>query len=534
MLPRGEASDWATDGGIYRPVQLLVTPTTFVEQLGIEAVPDFATAEAKLTLTAVVRNTGLMPWSGQSSFRVVNDSDELEISAGTDSETLLIKPGSTRILTLQTMLSKPKLWHFDSPNLYRLEFEVSDGRQTHQFTSAFGIRKLEVREGKFYFNNEPVRLMGAERMAGSNPTFGMAEPHEWITHDHDDLKSLNCVFTRVHWPQDRRVLDYCDRQGILIQTEVPAWGEETFQGMGTEPNADIMENGLEQLHEMIARDRNHPSVVVWGLCNEINGHNPPAYKFAKRLLEEAKKLDPTRLCSYASNSLGDTPQQDVAALMDFVELNEYFGSWVPGTTEVLSQSLDELHRQLPDKAIVISEYGYCACVADRPEGDEHRFEILRSHTNTIRLKDYIAGTIFFCYNDYRTHGGYRGVGALKHNPHGVVDVYGKPKNSYPLLRQESSPVEFLSVENHLNTFELKLKAKRTLPSYTLRGYKLRAVFYGDGEIPVELQQLDLPDLAPDAETSLELKFAQSSTPLIVRFYVLRPTGFAAHNLDWTP
>ena len=65
---------------------------------------------------------------------------------------------------------------------------------------------------------------------GAIREFGMAEPTEWITHDHADLKHLNCVFTRVHWPQDKRVLDYCDRHGILMQTEVPAWGPDTFAG----------------------------------------------------------------------------------------------------------------------------------------------------------------------------------------------------------------------------------------------------------------------------------------------------------------
>jgi beta-glucuronidase len=62
--------------------------------------------------------------------------------------------------------------------------------------------------------------------------------------------------------------------------------------MGAAPDADIMQNGLEQLQQMIARDRNHPSIVVWGLCNEIYGQSPPAYQFAKRLLEEAKRLGP--------------------------------------------------------------------------------------------------------------------------------------------------------------------------------------------------------------------------------------------------
>src|SRR5260370_34614018 len=107
----------------------------------------------------------------------------------------------------------------------------------------------------------------------------------------------------------------------------PAGDPATFKDMSQQPDADIMENGLEQLLEMIAQDGNHPSIVIWGLCNEIDGQNPPAFEFAKRMLAEAKRLDPDRLCSYASHSLRQTPQRDVAALMDVIETNEYFGSW---------------------------------------------------------------------------------------------------------------------------------------------------------------------------------------------------------------
>ena len=132
------------------------------------------------------------------------------------------------------LLQQPRLWHFDHPNLYRLTAELAGG---HSLDTTFGIRKIEIRDGAFYLNGERVRLMGVERMAGSNPEYGMAEPAEWIDHDHADMKELNCVYTRVHWPQDRAVLDWCDRHGMLIQTEVPTWGTGTFRGMTAEPAA---------------------------------------------------------------------------------------------------------------------------------------------------------------------------------------------------------------------------------------------------------------------------------------------------------
>jgi beta-glucuronidase len=529
MVPRGRSSDWAHDGGIYRPVQLIITPKTFVEQVDIEAVPDLASGDAKLAITAYLRNTSAKSWMGRASFRVVDEETGLTVLTSSDTPGFTIKSGASLTPKYEATLPKAKLWHFDRPNLYRLIFSIASGQETHRLSTTFGVRKLEAKDSGFYLNGERVRLMGVERMAGSNPKFGMAEPSAWITHDHDDLKHLNCVFTRVHWPQDKRVPDYCDRHGILMQSEIPAWGYDTFAGMGAEPDADILQNALDQLREMIARDRNHPSLVVWGLCNEIGGQNPPAYQFAKHMLAEAKKLDPNRLCSYASNSLDKTPERDVAGLMDFIETNEYFGSWAPGTPVEVAKHLDRLHAAFPGKPVVISEYGYCACTEDRPEGDEHRIEILRSHDAVFRSKDFVAGAIFFCYNDYRTHVGYSGVGALKQNVHGVVDLCGAQKASYDVLRRESSPIESLTAENHLNTFHLRLKTRHDVPMCTLRGYKLRGIFYSGGEIPVEGQEVELPEIASGMEATVELKFSQSGVPLRVQFDVLRPTGFSAYS-----
>jgi len=373
--------------------------------------------------------------------------------------------------------------------------------------------------------------MGVERMAGSNPEFGMAEPEGWITHDHDDLKHLNCVFTRVHWPQDTRVLDYCDRHGILVQSEIPAWGSDTFKGMGAEPDADILANGLEQMREMIARDRNHPCIVLWGLCNEVGGQQPAAYQFAKRLLAEVKELDPGRLCSYASNSLEKNPERDVAALMDVIEMNEYVGTWAPGNLDTIREYLDAAHAAFPGKPIIISEYGYCACVPERPEDDSRRIATLRSHDGVFRSREFIAGAIFFCYNDYRSQAGFSGTGALKQNVHGVVDVFGRRKASFEALREECSPVLTLSVDRHGNLFRVLIRTRGDLPAYVLRGYALRAISYGEGGIPLEQQTAALSDIAPGGETAAEVSFAGVTQTSRVRFDVVRASGFSARSLE---
>ena len=513
MLPRGHSSDWAHDGGIYRPVSLLATPADYIERVDVDATPDLKANTAALRITPFVHG------QGQVHVTVIEE----------DSGRIVLEKEAPVTVTL----ANPRLWHFDHPHLYRLIARLSSG---HIFETTFGIRLIEARGGAFYLNGERVRLTGVERMAGSNPEYGMAEPAHWIAHDHADMKELNCIYTRVHWQQDRRVLDYCDRHGIPIQTEVPTWGGDTFRGMGAEPDADIMQNGLEQLRETIARDRNHPCIFSWGICNEINGQNPPAAAFARRMYAEAKALDPTRLATYASNSLQQTAAKDVAGLMDYIMWNEYYESWYGGTPADMARNLDDIHRAFPEKPIVISEYGYCACTADRPEGDGRRIEVLRAHNAVFRKTDYVAGLIFFCYNDYRTHIGDKGTGVMKQRVHGVVDVYGARKPSWQALRAEASPVESMAVTGEpgqQGDLRVTVRTWASVPCYTLRGYTVRTVVYGDGAIPVERVEAALPVLEPGQEGTVRIQF-QEKTPARVQVDLMRPTGFSAHTAEWKP
>lgn len=526
MLPRGRSSDWAHDGGIYRPVALVVTPAVYIERVEIDADPDLATGRAEVQVRAVIRNSGSAPAEGSIAFQITSESTTI---VQQDAGRYSLKPGEAGAAALAAAtVENARLWHFDHPNLYCLNLQLSSG---HSLSETFGVRKIEARDGGFYLNGERVRLMGVERMAGSNPEYGMAEPAEWIEHDHADMQNLNCVYTRVHWQQDRRVLDYCDRHGMLIQTEVPAWGPKTFGGMGQEPSDVILQNGLEQLREMIARDRNHPSIFSWGVCNEINGQNPPAAAFARRLYEEAKRLDPKRLVTYASNSLQKTPVKDVAGIMDYVMWNEYYESWYSGTPAELARNLDEIHAAFPDKAIVISEYGYCACTADRPEGDGKRVEVLREHDKVFRERPFVAGLIFFCYNDYRTHIGDKGAGVMKQRVHGVVDLYGARKPSYEALRFEASPVQSLAVQGRPDKFTVTVRARGAVPSYPLSGYKVRAVAYGFADIPLERVDADVPRLMPGTEAAVSVSF-RDKAPVRVVFDVLRPTGASAYTQTW--
>jgi len=540
MLPRGRSSDWAHDGGIYRPAQLLITSSVFIDRLAVDATPHLASGavdkanHASVEVSAAIHNTTMKGWQGELGYLVEENETGHCVLEKHGAVSVTLQPGERRTVSLTVgTISEPRLWHFDHPHLYTLKVILSQrGHVFQEFNTTFGIRSIEVRNSGIYLNGERLRLMGVERMAGSNPEFGMAEPAEWIEHDHNDLKDLNCVLTRVHWPQDRRVLDYCDHHGILLQSEVPAWGYDTFKGMEVHPSAEILQNGIEQLREMIERDRNHPSIFAWGLCNEIGGQNPPAYEFAQRLYAEAKGIDPHRLCSYASNSLDSTPAKDVSGVMDFIECNEYYETWAEGTVDDMKRSLEEVHQAFPDKPIVISEYGYCACVPERPEGDARRIEILANHTSACRELDFVAGLIFFCYNDYRTHVGDKGTATTKQRVHGVVDLYGNHKPSYDVLRRESRPVETFQVAREPGAMVITLRARKTIPAHRLSGYAVRGVLYGYGGIPLERHSVAVPTLAPGDEATIKMPFTEKE-PVKIVFDVLRPSAFSAYTHVWS-
>jgi beta-galactosidase len=535
MLPRGKSYDWTVDGGITRPVSFSVTPPTYIERVDVDAHPDLEASRANIAVQVILRNATETRAEASLRFRIVEDDTDRTALSSESAPRVLLEPRASRSVSLPVaILSKPRLWHFDHPHLYRVVVEMEqEGRPIHAETVTFGIRSFEVKDSGFYLNGEPVRLMGVERMAGSHPDYGMAEPSSWLVHDHDDLKELNCVFTRVHWQQDKRVLDYCDRKGILIQEEVPAWGPDTFQGMRDEVAPEIVENGLLQLREMISRDRHHPSIFAWGLCNEVNGQNPPAQKFIRRMAEEARKLDPRRLLTYASNSLQNRPERDVAGELDFISWNEYYESWLGGNVDSIRRNLEAIHRAFPSKPVVISEYGYCECAPDRLGGDTRRMEILRDHTNVYREFDFVAGAIFFDYNDYRTHIGDKGLGVLKQRVHGVVDLYGNRKPSFAALRDEASPFSELQVVVTGRWVTATLVPRDTLPAYTLEGYTMRCIVYGFDDLPMEELLVPLPKLAPGEGIIQEVDFEEKA-PKRIRVDLLRPTGFPARTVWWRP
>ena len=532
ILPRNKSYDWTDDGGIIRPASLLVTPRAFIERLEVDSTPDLTKGSAEIRIRAVVRNatSQAQQVSLHALVRPDGSPDEL-LHLGPITTTL----GADRQQLVElgpATLQNPALWHFDTPVLYQGLVELTSPSGVHQIVEQFGIRNFEVRGSAFYLNGEKVSLIGVERMAGSHPDFGLAETADWIGSNHRDMKNLNCVFTRVHWPQDRRVLDFCDRHGILMQEEVPAWGPETFSNTSIEVQHALEQNGLEQLREMIHRDRNHPCIVAWGLCNEVDGKNPRTRQFAHAISAEARRLDPSRLQTYASNTLDSDPGADMAGEFDFISTNEYYGSWTPGSPRDVEAHLDRIRKAFPNKPLVVSEYGWCECQPKIMQGDENRVDIINSHTEVFRRFPEVAAAIYFDYNDYRTLVGDKGAGAMQQRVHGVVDLCGAKKPSFEALRLQASPIENAVLrKSGEKRFEFELRTRQQLPGYSLHGYSLRWLAYGYDGLPMDGGKTTLSALSPGSRHTFEIEPSISGIRRVV-VDVVRPTGFSVLTVEY--
>ena len=525
-LPYDRSYDWTTDGGIIRGVRLRILSRIHIERLLVNAepTPDFTQAKVSVRVNAYAAENKIDGLSLQATILDPSNNIVGNISAP------LKKDNDGNLTTeLSCVVEKPMLWHFDKPHLYRFICRLmNNGVPIHEKEASFGIRKVEVKDGFYVLNGERMRLMGLEWMPGSDPRYGLAEKPEYVQEILKDMKNLNCVLTRFHWQQDDSTLEFFDREGMLIQEEIPTWGSATR----LEQLGDIQQM---QMREMILAHYNHPSIYAWGLCNEIAGQTPEGHKFVQDGIKIAKALNPQRLLTYASNTVQQNPKQDASRYVDFIEWNEYFGTWMGGNVSNLAWNIGVISKAYPDKTMVISEYGLCECAPNHPVGDANRIEILRTHTNEFRKSKSIAGAIFFCYNDYRTHMGDKDQGVFKQRVHGVVDLLNQRKPSWQALREESSPIKSITItQQEPNSFNIEILTRsleNDLPAYTQRDYVLIWRAYNTQNLPIESGRRTISVLKPGTNFSESIKVSRGAVSQI-KAEVFRPTGYSVLDAQW--
>lgn len=434
-------------------------------------------------------------------------------------------------LTLR--IPAPELWHFDNPSLYRIETRLVDGSGgLVDFASeSFGIRTFEIRDRALYVNGERVRLSGVTRHEES-PWEGLAETAGTIRRDWDDMKALQVTLTRpVHYPQHEDVLDYADRNGVLLIPEIPLW---QFSAEQLE-NPTVVSLAKRMIKEMIEEAGNHPSILAWSVCNESATSTPAGRAYVKTMRDYIQSIDPGRFVTFADDSLPFVKDgaESASQYADFVMMNEYFGSWA-GPAEDLAPTLDRVGAFYPDKMFLVSEFGLAGFFEPDPaKGDAHRIRIMRDQMREFARRDWIAGAIFWCYQDYKSYRNLR-PGLMKgYVDMGVVDENRQRKPSYAAWRDANSPARI-----HLDWTRdpkgqpigfkatVERRAPDEIPSYDLRGYDaVWEVRTPDGAL-VAQGGVALPVIG--APASLAGSWAPSAAlGLDLRIELRRPTGFEA-------
>lgn len=418
-LSHGKDFDWANDGGILRPVDFMEYSEKDVRHFKIEStVTDFL-PDGKANAKVACRFDFASP--AHSPFRVTVKEKE---SGKTVYEQENICGDSVSF-----DLADVTLWNTDNPFLYTLEYACGDTVQSQ----SFGIRKIETRKDKVYLNNREIILKGVEWMPGSHPQFGMAEPESELRKNLEMLKDLNCNFTRFHWQQDDFVYAWCDTHGLMVQEEIPYWGSPKEAGEQQLKVAQM------QADEMLLHHFNHPSIVCWGVGNELGGRKKGTVRYVQNMVAYFKSKDPMRLVNYVSNTLGyATPMQkfkkakDATLYGDICMWNEYLGTWYGDTN--FDKVFQFVKKQTTGRPLVSTEFGLCE--PHFKGGDERRIAIYKEKLAYYKKYGF-AGWVYFSLNDYRTHVGESGKGKLRQRIHGSVDLYGNKKPSYDFIKEQN-------------------------------------------------------------------------------------------------
>jgi hypothetical protein len=527
--------DWWTYGGMVRDVWLTTTGRAWVgrQEIRTSRLAGGAVVEDRIFLkNAFTERTPIT-----LTVTAAGPGGEAEAS---ETRVLAMAPGGADI-PVSITLAHPHLWSIDQPNLYRMTVEIKD--RNHQVlddnSGTFGVRSVEIRDRHLLLNGERVRLTGLARHEDS-PWEGLAETAGTIRHDYDDMKALHTTLTRpVHYPQSPIVLDYADRHGILLIPEIPVW--QFSEAQLSDPR--VIAIARQQMREMIEEAGNHPSVFGWSVANESAMGTPGGIAYFRAMRDMIRKLDPARFVSFADDNLSKLERADSSAAneADFIMMNQYFGSW-HGPAAALIPALDKIDRLFPGKMVIISEMGFAGIFASDPvEADLARIKTMQDQMPVLAARDWIAGAILWCYQDYKSPRNLWPGESEGYVEHGVVDEARQRKPSYAVWKKLTAPAalaaRWVAAESQSPTAFIVLvtpNSPRDLPFYPLHHYTLswqladeKGKTLGSGEQP-------FADLADSATVSAALPPDLAGHALRLTVSLLEPSGAAAaaEVLEW--
>lgn len=384
--------DWFNYGGIFRDVELIETPELYIQDTFVylsKQTPDQIEYRVRL------RNSG----SGEpeDGTPVEVEIPELGLSGRTEardwrreSDGLYEAAG-----TLPIKEDAIQKWSPEDPVLYRVTVraggEAGDCREEE-----IGFRRIEARGRHLFLNGREIFLKGMcvhEESARSQRCLTRQEIEEMMA----EAKELGCNFLRLtHYPHSQWAAETADRMGLLLLEEIPVYWALEFE------NPDTRRDAENQLEELIRRDRNRASVILWSVGNE-NPDSDARFQLMEGLVKTARRLDPSRLV--IASCLIDVDQRRIRdrliSVLDVVGINEYYG-WYLKDFEVLEEILDRYEEEKP---LVITETGAdaaCGYFSRTAElySEELQAQIYEKQFQTLFRYPFIRGVTPWVLYDY--------------------------------------------------------------------------------------------------------------------------------------
>jgi beta-galactosidase len=324
-------------------------------------------------------------------------------------------------------LGDVELWDNDNPRLYhvRVTLEV-DGKPVHEYRARIGFREAKFTVDGFFLNGKKMHFFGLDRHE-LYPYTGYAMPARVMRKDAEIIRrEFNCNMVRCsHYPQHEAFLDACDELGLMVWEETPGWqyiGDQEFQ-----------DQVVENVHDMILRDRNHASIIIWGVRVNESHNDPPLYE---RTYAVAKQLDDSRPTSGSMTGFADWKtkwHEDVFAYDDYHQSPDgtvqvlpplpdipYMLAETVGQRSYTTQGFHNLYRRAAEPAMQYHQAIYHAQAHDR-----------------ARTYDRMCGVIAWCAFEYGSpQNSYKGV----KNP-GVADVFRIPKLGASFYQAQVNPAK---------------------------------------------------------------------------------------------
>ena len=376
VTPFGGLIDYMTFGGIYREASLVEKNMTYITNVKATYLDD------KLTIDVFTNNCNY------NNIYIKLNGKEYAFANGSE--------------CVITDLSNIKLWDIDNPNLYKITVTIDD-LDTYSFN--YGFRTLEIKDAKLHINGKMINIFGLNRHQ-SYPHIGYAATKNMQYLDAKILKDLGVNLVRTsHYPQSRHFLDACDELGLLVFEEIPGW-----QHLGDDAWKETV---LDNTREMILRDYNHPSIVIFGV--RVN-ESPDCDELYIKTNELAHKLDKTRFTGGVRFIFNSHLLEDIYTFNDFL--------WQEGKPTQVPQEVTGLDYEVPHLITEFCGHTYPTKKID----NEHRqlTQMLRHlDIQNSAHKNRMMGAIGWCAFDYNTHHQFGSGDKICY--HGVMDIYRMPK-----------------------------------------------------------------------------------------------------------